>query len=260
MSYENILFETAGPIGRLTVNRPKLLNALNRRTLSEIADCAKAAAQDRSLRALIVTGAGEKAFVAGADISEMTDFPREAALEFSRDGHRAMDAIAAIPFPVIAQVNGFALGGGLELALACDVIFAADTAKLGLPEVTLGLLPGFGGTQRLSRRVGPGKARELTYSGEHIPATEALRIHLVDRVYPAAELGDACTKWAELVATRGPCGIALAKEAIETGSGLTLADGLRIEQHLFSTAFTTQDMREGTQAFLAKRKADFKGN
>ncbi len=259
MAFENILFEKSGHIAWLTVNRPKVLNALNRQTLHEIETCAKEAASDPDIRVMILTGAGEKAFVAGADISEMAGFGRHEAMEFTQTGHRAMDAIADLEFPVIAQVNGFALGGGLELALSCDMIFAAETAKLGLPEVTLGLLPGFGGTQRLSRRVGLGKARELTYSGEHISAAEAHRIHLVDRVYPPAELAAACQQYAETVAARGPRGIAFAKEAIEAGSGMTLADGLRLERHLFAAAFTTEDMREGTRAFLEKRKPSFTG-
>lgn len=259
MAFENILFEKSGHIARLTVNRPKVLNALNRQTLHEIETCAKEAASDPDIRVMILTGAGEKAFVAGADISEMAGFGRHEAMEFAQTGHRAMDAIADLEFPVIAQVNGFALGGGLELALSCDMIFAAETAKLGLPEVTLGLLPGFGGTQRLSRRVGLGKARELTYSGEHISAAEAHRIHLVDRVYPPAELAAACQQYAETVAARGPRGIAFAKEAIEAGSGMTLADGLRLERHLFAAVFTTEDMREGTRAFLEKRKPSFTG-
>jgi len=259
MAYENLLFEVNGAVARLTVNRPKVLNALNLKTLNEIEACALEAGRNPQIRAMIVTGAGEKAFVAGADIAEMAGYGRQEALRFSEAGHRAMDAIAALEFPVLAQVNGFALGGGLELALACDVIFASETAKLGLPEVTLGLLPGFGGTQRLSRRVGFGKARELTYSGEHIPAVEAHRIHLVDRVYPATELAAACGQWVETVASRGPRGIAFAKEAIETGAGLALPDALRFERHLFAAVFTTEDMKEGTKAFLEKRKPDFKG-
>ncbi len=259
MGYENLILEKNGHVAKLTINRPKVLNALNHQTLVEIEMAAVELSKDNEIRALIVTGSGEKAFVAGADISEIAHFGRHEALEFAHTGHRAMDAVTELDFPVIAQINGFALGGGLELALACDIIFASETAKLGLPEVTLGILPGFGGTQRLSRRVGLGKAREITYSGEHITAVEAHRIHLVDRIYPAAELAPACQKFAETIAARGPRGVAFAKEAVDAGAGMTLVDGLRLERHLFAASFTTEDMREGTKAFLEKRKPTFKG-
>ena len=260
MSYQNILLDQpeAG-IYLLTVNRPKALNALNAATLDEIAAAASKVAADESARVLLVTGAGEKAFVAGADISEMLDATIEQGREFSEKGMNVMHALEALPVPVIALVNGFALGGGCELALACDWILASETAAFGQPEVNLGIPPGFGGTQRLPRRIGPARALELLTTARQMKAQEAAAIGLVNHVYPASELRAKGLELARLIATKGPVAVRLVKEAVRRGGNLDLFTACALESDQFARAFGTQDRKEGMTAFLGKRPARFTG-
>jgi len=260
MSYQNILLDQpeAG-IYLLTVNRPKALNALNAATLDEIAAAASKVAADESARVLLVTGAGEKAFVAGADISEMLDATIEQGRAFSEKGMNVMHALEALPVPVIALVNGFALGGGCELALACDWILASETAAFGQPEVNLGIPPGFGGTQRLPRRIGPARALELLTTARQMKAQEAAAIGLVNHVYPASELRAKGLELARLIATKGPVAVRLVKEAVRRGGNLDLFTACALESDQFARAFGTQDRKEGMTAFLGKRPARFTG-
>ena len=260
MSYQNILLDQpeAG-IYLLTVNRPKALNALNAATLDEIAAAASKVAADENARVLLVTGAGEKAFVAGADISEMLDATIEQGRAFSEKGMNVMHALEALPVPVIALVNGFALGGGCELALACDWILASDTAAFGQPEVNLGIPPGFGGTQRLPRRIGPAHALELLTTARQVKAQEAAAIGLVNHVYPASELRAKGLELARLIAAKGPVAVRLVKEAVRRGGNLDLFTACALESDQFARAFGTQDRKEGMTAFLEKRPARFTG-
>ncbi|HUI25070.1 MAG TPA: enoyl-CoA hydratase-related protein [Candidatus Kryptonia bacterium] len=250
-------FERRDAVGVLTVNRPQVLNALNPQTLDEIAE--HVASCDREVRCLVITGAGERAFVAGADIAAMAKMSGVEARHFARRGQAVMRRLEELPIPAIAAVNGFALGGGMELAMACDFIFAADSAKFGQPEINLGIIPGFGGTQRLARRVGPGRARQLIYSGELIDAAEALRLGIVNRVVPRADLLGETLRVAADLATKAPIAIQEAKAAINAGADMALEDGCRYEAEAFAVTFGTDDRREGMEAFLAKRKAAFGG-
>jgi enoyl-CoA hydratase len=252
------LFERREAVGILTINRPQLLNALNSPTLDEIAGHVAACANS-GVRCLVVTGAGERAFVAGADIAAMATMSGVEARAFARRGQAVMRSLEELPMPVIAAVNGFALGGGLELALACDFIYAADSAKFGQPEINLGITPGFGGTQRLARRVGLGLARELTYAGSMIDAAEALRVGLANRVLPRADLLAEVTRVASDLAGKAPIALQEAKAAINAGADMALEDGCRYEAEAFAVTFGTADQREGMQAFLGKRKAAFTG-
>ncbi|HXF67405.1 MAG TPA: enoyl-CoA hydratase-related protein [Burkholderiales bacterium] len=260
MSYRNILLEQleAG-IYLLTVNRPQALNALNSATLDEIAAAAEAVAADPGVRALLVTGAGGRAFAAGADIAEMRGFTPQQAEAFSRRGSRALARLEALPVPVIALVNGYCLGGGCELALACDWILASENAVFGQPEVSLGLCAGFGGTQRLPRKIGAARALELLTTGRQVKAAEALAIGLVNRVVPAAQLLQSGLETARTVASRGPAAVRSTKEAVVRGAGLALADALALESALFGRCFATRDAAEGLGAFLEKRAARFTG-
>jgi enoyl-CoA hydratase len=261
MSEEDVVrLSHEGPVSLLTIQRPQVLNALNVEVLVAIKRAADELAKRPATRCVIITGAGEKAFVAGADIASMNSMDSDQAKQFGLKGHAAMDAVAALPMPVIAAVNGFALGGGLELALACDFIYASERAKFGQPEVNLGILPGFGGTQRLSRRVSPGYARELIYSGAIIDAQEALRIGLVNRVLPAGELLDAAQKTAGLIAQKGPVAVRAAKRVINEGLDNTLSDGNELEVEAFAACFRSDDRREGMGAFLEKRTPAFRGH
>jgi len=259
MGFENILYETDGAIATVTLNRPKVLNALNHQTVLELQRAVDTFAKDDALRVMILTGAGEKAFVAGADIAEMSALDSMTAERFARVGQQLSTAMESTPKAIIAAVNGFALGGGCELAMACDFILASDNARFGQPEVNLGLLPGFGGTQRLPRLVGRGMARQLPYTGEIIKAERAREIGLVNAVYPQGELMEAALKIAQTIASKGPLAVGASKRAINRGSDLSMEAGLDYEASLFGAMFTTQDMREGTSAFLEKRAADFKG-
>jgi enoyl-CoA hydratase len=243
----------------VTINREKALNALNAEVLNDLEQLSTAVEADHDVRAVIVTGAGGKAFVAGADITEMAGMGRDQARRFAQGGGRVAEAIAASRLPWIAAVNGFALGGGCELALACDFIYASKTARFGQPEVNLGVIPGFGGTQRLLRRVGVAKAKELVLTGDMIGAEEALRIGLVDAVFDADALLAGARATADKIAQKGPLAIAAAKRVIERGQSQGLEDACALEVEAFAQLFTTQDQKEGMSAFLGRRTAAFKG-
>lgn len=262
MSYENLQVEIEGGIAAITIDRPKALNALNPATLDELEAAIHQVATSPEVRGAILTGGGVKAFVAGADISHLKDLrsPQEAR-RVARRGQQVYATISACPRPVIACVNGYALGGGLELALACHFRYAVKKAKLGLPEVKLGLIPGYGGTQRLTRAVGRGPATELILNGEPIGGEEALRIGLVNRVFDDKEaMLAAARETLGNIAARGPFAVQLALEAVERGLGTTLAEGLEIEADLFGLACASEDGAEGTAAFLEKREPQFKGH
>lgn len=259
MTFETLTVDVAGPCAVVTIRREKALNALNRTLMRELAaGFADLEASDQ-IRVIILTGGGDKAFVAGADIAEMRGLSPLEARAFSEAGHVVGDRIAAMGKPVLAAVNGFALGGGCELALACDFIYASDRAKFGQPEVNLGLMPGFGGTQRLLRRVGPARAAELLFTGDLIGADEALRIGLVNAVVPAAELMTRVKEQALKIATKGPLGVASCKRALRRAEELPLHAGNELESSLFGSLFSTADAAEGTSAFLEKRAAQFTG-
>lgn len=260
MNFKNILLDQPeSGIYLLTVNRPKALNALNGATLAEIAQAVAQVAADAGARVLLVTGAGEKAFVAGADIGEMKDYTPGEARAFSEQGMAVMHAIETLPVPVIALVNGYALGGGCELALACDCIIAADTAVFGQPEVNLGIPPGFGGTQRLTRRIGRARAVELLSTARQVRAEEALRIGLANHVHPLAEIKVKGLETARTIAAKGPRAVRLAKEAARRGEDLDLANACALETALFALAFSTADQKEGMHAFVEKRPPRFTG-
>ena len=261
MSFQNILLEQpeAG-IYLLTVNRPKALNALNVATLAELSQAIEHVAADRAARVMLVTGAGDRAFVAGADISEMVDKSPDEARAFSEQGMRVMHGLEALPVPVIALVNGFCLGGGCELALACDWILASETAVFGQPEVTLGIPPGFGGTQRLPRRIGAARALELLATARQVKAPEALAMGLVNHVHGAAELLDNGMALARAIAAKGPAAVRLVKQAVQRGRNLDLHAACAVESDLFAQAFATNDHTEGMRAFLEKRPARFTGD
>src|SRR5580700_9553034 len=259
MAYDNLLFEVKDQIARLTLNRPQVLNALNRKTLDELDDCLKAVRSDNAIRVLIVTGAGEKAFIAGADINELSQHTPVSGQEFTVHGQEIIHRFETLGKPSIAAINGFALGGGCELALGCSMRIASKNAKLGQPETKLGLLPGFGGSQRLSRLCGKGVAHELILTGDMITAEEALRIGLVNRVVELAELIPTAEAIAKKIIANAPLAVKYAMEAIEHGMDMTLEEGLFLEATLFGVCCSTEDMREGTRAFLEKRPAKFQG-
>ena len=244
-------------IATLTVNRPEALNALNADVLSAIESAAKDLVG--KARALIVTGSG-KAFVAGADIAAMQGLDGDAASAFARRGHAVGEALADFPGPVIAAVNGYALGGGLELAMACDIIVASDKAVVGQPEVKLGVVPGFGGSQRLARRVGPGVAKLLLMTGENVRADEALRMGIVDKVVPHEALLAEARKVAEACLANGPVAVTFAKALVDDGLDMPLDEALELEADTFGDCFRTADQKEGMKAFLEKRKAKFTGS
>lgn len=252
-----IVLEKDNGIATLTINRPEARNALNSQVVAELAAAADELARDGDVRAVIVTGAGDKAFVAGADIGEMKDLDADGARRFAAAGQRAFAKLAGLPVPVIAAVNGYALGGGCELALACDVRIASETARFGQPEVGLGITPGFGGTQRLARLIGPGRAKWLIFSGQMIGAAEALAWGLVERVVPPEQLLAAARELAEKMAGNSPVAIAQAKQAIDRGLAVPLAEGCEIEAEAFAACFRTGDPREGMSAFFEKRRPRF---
>jgi enoyl-CoA hydratase len=259
MAYENIVYEKNEGIARITFQRPKVLNALNRATLGELSDALADAREDAAVRVVILTGAGEKAFVAGADITELAQQTAVSAREFSLFGQAVFHILETMGKPSICAINGFALGGGCELALACSIRLASKTAKLGQPEVNLGILPGYGGSQRLARLCGKGVAHELCLTGEMINAEEALRIGLVNHIYEPAELLPAAEAMARRIIQKAPLAIQYCMEAIERGSEMPQEQGLLLEAALFGISCATEDMREGTKAFLEKRPAQFKG-
>ncbi|TMA27192.1 MAG: enoyl-CoA hydratase/isomerase family protein [Deltaproteobacteria bacterium] len=256
MAYQNIYVDREGPLAIITVNRPKSLNALNSQTLRELTQAVR---DNADQRALILTGAGDKAFVAGADISEMAPMTPWSAREFSELGHVVTALLEDIPCATIAAVNGYALGGGLELAVACDMIFASENARLGLPEVSLGVTPGFGGTQRLVRLVGKLRAKEMIFTAEMIDARTALDIGLVNAVLPPDRLLAHCKQVAEKIATRGPLAVARAKRLVERGYDMPLRAANRQEAESFALLFDTEDRREGMRAFIEKRSPRFTG-
>jgi enoyl-CoA hydratase len=256
---ENVLYEVSNGNAWITINRPDKLNALNRRTVGEIVVAVERAKADPEVRVVVITGAGEKAFVAGADIKEMSAMNAAEGQEYSSFLHASLYALERCPKPVIAAINGFALGGGCELAMACHVRLASQKARLGQPEVNLGLIPGAGGTQRLQRLVGRGRAIDLVLSGEMIDAEEAQRIGLVNRVFPADGLREGVEAYAKTLRGKSPIALARAIEAIVVGGEVSLSEALRVEAAMFGLCFATEDMREGTTAFLEKRKAAFSG-
>ena len=259
MTYQHILFELEAGIATITFNRPKALNALNSELLSEFGRALDEIAADEDIRVLILTGSGEKAFVAGADISELATMNALQGKQFAEKGHSAIGRLQKLSIPVIAAVNGFALGGGSEIALACDFIYASEEAKFGLPEITLGLIPGFGGTQRLPRLIGKNMAKELIFTGKMLTAKEAEGIGMVNRVVGAAELMDEVNKTAAQIASKGKVSLRAAKHAINKGMDADHDTGCAIEIDAFALCMASDDAKEGTGAFLEKRKPEFKG-
>jgi enoyl-CoA hydratase len=258
--YGHLLFDRDDTgIVRITVNRPEKLNALSAAVIGELAEAFRAVASDPSIRAAIVTGAGEKAFVAGADIKELSEHSPNEARASALRGQQAFRLLETCGKPSVAAVNGFALGGGLELAMACTVRFASENAKLGQPEVKLGLIPGYGGTQRLPRLVGRGRALEMLLSGDPIDAAEAHRIGLVNKVVAQAELLSYSKAWLQKALSNAPVALALAMEAVDAGLDGGIEEGLRFEASAFGLSFATEDRREGTRAFLEKRRPAFAG-
>jgi enoyl-CoA hydratase len=259
MSYKNLLVEVEDGIAFVKINRPKALNALNRETLLELQQALKELKGKKDAQIVVLTGEGEKAFVAGADIAEMKDMNPTEALAFSRLGHETLGMIENFTKPVIAAVNGYALGGGLEIALSCDFIYVSETAKLGVPEVTLGIFPGFGGTQRLSRLIGKGRAKELIYTGKMIDAQEAYNQGIANKVFPADRLMEEVTQTARTIAQNGPMAVSMAKDVVNAGYDMGAEEGEVIEITAWSNSFATHDQKEGMAAFLEKRKPQFKG-
>ncbi|MDA8306398.1 MAG: enoyl-CoA hydratase-related protein [Deltaproteobacteria bacterium] len=259
MSYENILFHIQDGVGVLTFNRPQVMNALNPSTLAETADAVGRAAREENIRVLVLTGAGDKAFVAGADINEFLKFSSLGARVFAEKGQGVLFDLERLPKPVIACVNGFALGGGCEIAMACDFIYASDRARFGQPEINLGLIPGFGGTQRLSRLIGRARAKELCMSGEMIDAKQAKELGLVARVFPSEQLLEETMKIARMLSSKPAAALASIKKVVDCGADVDLRSGCALEAEAFGVCFGGEDMREGVSAFLEKRKPRFKG-
>jgi enoyl-CoA hydratase len=259
MSFDNLIVEREAGVAVLTVQRPQRLNALDSRTLDELERAALELQEDDSIHSAILTGAGDKAFVAGADINEIARDTPEGARTRALHGQRVFDLIEQLGKPVIAAVNGFALGGGCELAMACTLRLAADNARFGQPEINLGLIPGFAGTQRLVRLVGKSKAMEMILTGQSITAQEALVIGLINRIFPAADLMAEARSLAAVLAAKPPIAVRFALEAVNRGVEMSFADACQLEAALFGMVTTTEDMKEGTKAFLEKRKPEFKG-
>ncbi|MGD8522626.1 MAG: enoyl-CoA hydratase-related protein [Desulfobacterales bacterium] len=259
MAYENIIYEVEEEIATITFNRPKALNALNAALLGELSDALDKIAADEEIRVLILTGSGDKAFVAGADITELATFNSLSAKNFATFGHAVIDKLQKLPIIVIAAVNGFALGGGTEIAIACDFIYASENAKFGQPEINLGLIPGFGGTQRLPRLIGTNMAKELIFTGKMVSAAEGNQMGLVNKVVAPEVLLEEVMKVAKEIAAKGKVSLRAAKQAINNGINADLATGLNIEIDAFALNYSSKDAREGTSAFLEKRKPDFTG-
>ena len=257
MEYKNIIFDKKYGIGYVTMNRPKALNALNTEVLTELDDVFRAIDKDDEVRVAIVTGEG-RSFIAGADIAQMSELNGTEGRDMTIQGQKVMELIESINKPVIAAVNGFALGGGNELAMACDIRIASEKAKFGQPEVNLGIIPGYGGTQRLPRLVGKGMAKKLIYSAEMIDAQEAYRIGLVDEVVPAEELMEAAEKLAKTIMSKAPIAIKMAKVAINNGINTDLTIGVQFEAESYTSTFVSEDRVEGMKAFVEKRPAEFK--
>ncbi len=260
MEYKNILFSVEGNVAVLKFNRPQALNAINPEMLKEVNHVLDEILKNRDMKVLVLTGEGDKAFVAGADIKHMVNLAPLQAREFSRVGQEVLLRIELLPIPVIACVNGFALGGGCEIAMACDFIYASEKAKFGQPEINLGVIPGFGGTQRLARLVGSNIAKELCMTGGMIKADEAKSIGLVNKVFPAETLWEETMKTASLIASKGRVALKGIKECIDRGADMDLINGCRIESDAFGLIFTSPDQKEGMTAFLEKRTPEFKGD
>ncbi len=259
MAYEHLILEDKGFSRVITISRPKVLNALNKRVMLELERALEEIEQHKSLRSVIITGAGDKSFVAGADITEMKPLLPLEAESFSALGHRVMDSIASLKIPVIAAVNGYALGGGLELALACDFIYASENATFGLVETKLGLIPGFGGIARLSKRIGTAYAREMIFSAAQLNASEALRIGLVNRVVGEGEVLESAKNLAEKINERGPFAVSLAKKLMLEADSLSIASLNALERSGFGLVFASRDHSEGINAFMEKRAASYEG-
>ena len=260
MEYKNIIFKIEEQIATITFNRPEVLNALNEASLKEFSHAIDNVAENGDISVLILTGAGDKAFVAGADIKEFLTFNALKAKKFSEMGHGVVNKLQELPIPVIAAVNGFALGGGCEVVIACDFIYASENAMFGLPEINLGIIPGFGGTQRLPRLIGKNRAKEMIFTGKMIPAAEAQAMGLVNKVCAQDELMDDVLNVAKIIVAKGKVSLRAAKQAINTGMDVDLKTGCRIEIDAFAICLASPDAKEGTQAFLEKREADFKGS
>jgi len=259
MPYKNIIFNVENGIATITFNRPEVLNALNEASLQEFSNALDAVASDKDIRVLVLTGAGEKSFVAGADITEFLRFNVLKAKLFAETGHGVVNRLQELPIPVIAAVNGYALGGGCEVVLGCDFIYAAENAMFGLPEINLGIIPGFGGTQRLPRLVGKNMAKEMIFTGKMISAAEAHAVGLVNTVCSQDQLMAEVMKTAATMASKGRASLRSAKQAINSGMDVDLKTGCRIEIDAFAICLSSADAKEGTTAFLEKRKANFKG-
>lgn len=259
MAYENLLVEIAGGVAVVKINRPRALNSLNSATLDEIAQVAAELEADDEVRVVIVTGEGSKAFIAGADIAEMAPMNPIEGMKFSERGHAALSALENMSKPVIAAVNGYALGGGFEVALACDVIYASEKARVGFPEVTLGIIPGFGGTQRAAKLVGLAKAKEMVLSGKTITAQEAYDMGFVSKVVPADQLMETVNELAAKIVSNGPIGVKLAKACVNNSLSLDANAGMDLEAKAFGLCFGTLDQKEGMGAFLEKRVPTYRG-
>jgi enoyl-CoA hydratase len=260
MGYEHILLDRDGEIGVVTINRPKVLNALRTDVLRELASCFKELAIDDSVKVVVITGAGDKAFVAGADISEMAVLDPKKAKDFSEFGNAVFLGIEKFPKPVIAALNGYALGGGCELLMSCDIVIASDKAKIGQPEVKIGIPPGFGGTQRMPRILGKTKAKELIFTGDFVTAEEALRIGLVNKVVPHEKLMEEAKAMAKIIASRAQAAVTMAKQLINEGVNVDIETGIALESKGFAVCFATNDQKEGMKAFMEKREAKFTGD
>ena len=260
MTYDHIIFEEVNGIVTITFNRPKALNALNSDLLQEFSHVLDEIFRNEAIRVLILTGAGDKSFVAGADITELARLDPLGAKGFAQMGHDSINKLQLLPIPVIAAVNGFALGGGTEIAIACDFIYASENASFGQPEINLGLIPGFGGTQRLPRLIGKNRAKELILTGKMIPAAEAKEMGLVNKVCSQDTLMDEVFKIAKSMASKGRVSLRAAKEAVNSGMDVDLKTGCMYEIDAFALCMASEDSKEGTSAFLEKRKPVFKGN
>jgi enoyl-CoA hydratase len=260
MEFNDLLIDKNEGVATLTINSPRTMNALNSKILGELECALYELNLDASVKVVVLTGAGEKAFVAGADIKEMSEMNSLEGHQFGLKGQRVMMLIEKMTKPVIAAVNGYALGGGLELALACDFIYASEKARFGFPEVTLGIMPGFGGTQNLARLVGPNKANEMIFTGRMLAAEKALAWGIVNEIYAPEELLPKALETARTIAQVGTLGVAYAKDAIANGLNMGKEDGFRYEASLFGVLFASQDQKEGMGAFVEKRKAEFSGN
>ena len=260
MAYLSLDLTIDDGIATLTFNRPKALNALNTALLEELADALDSIGKDETIRVLILTGAGEKSFIAGADITEIATLTPLGAKKFAQFGQDIISKLQGLAIPVIAAVNGYALGGGCEMALACDFIYASEKAIFGLPEITLGVIPGFGGTQRLPRLIGANRAKEMIFTGKHLTAAEAKEIGLVNKTFAPEELMNAATEVAKTIAAKGKASLCAAKQTVSQGLNADLVTGLGIERDAFALCLANADAKEGTSAFLEKRKPVFKGD